>query len=244
MELLLLLAALSFLLGWLAVRERCWHLPAVLVVTPLLSAMMAGTLPDLLPLLAETAGWGTLLLTSLYNRRDQASLGKGLWLSLGGMTAMLLLLLALMPQEGYERPEWATHARNQVVETVNRGFTAFWNGGDGDGGSIWNLDFGVSAPASGGSINGQVDLTQAGPRRYSRQTVLQIIGGKQGRVYLRGGSSGVYTGSSWEPLHESEYGELPYAPETFPAQTAPDETLLETLTIKHVRGGGKNAYTP
>ena len=240
--LLLLLAALSFLLGWLAVRERCWHLPAVLVVTPLLSAMMAGTLPDLLPLLAETAGWGTLLLTSLYNRRDQASLGKGLWLSLGGMTAMLLLLLALMPQEGYERPEWATHARNQVVETVNRGFTAFWNGGDG--GSIWNLDFGVSAPANGGSIDGQVDLTQAGPRRYSRQTVLQIIGGKQGRVYLRGGSSGVYTGTSWEPLHESEYGELPYAPETFPAQTAPDEALSETLTIKHVRGGGKNAYTP
>lgn len=241
-SLLLLMAALAFALGWLTVRERCWHLSAVLVNLPLISALMAGALPDLLPLLAETAGWGTLLLTSLYSRRDRASLGKGLWMSLGGLSALLVLLLALLPQEGYYRPDWATSARDRVIETVNRGFSALWNGNGG--GTAWNLDFGISTPSgSSGELDGQVDLTEAGPRRYSRQTVLQVTGGT-GRTYLRGGAAGVYTGSGWEAIDESEYGELPYPADLFPALTAPDGTPAETLTIRHVRGRGKTAYMP
>ena len=239
--LLLVLAALAFLLGWLTVRERCWHLAAVLVTLPLVSALMDGVLPDLLPLLAATAGWGTLLLTSLYSRRDKASLGKALWMSLGGLTALLLLLLAMLPREGYYRPDWATNTRDHVIDTVNRGLAAFWNGGGG-GGTAWNLDFGIAVP-SGQEIDGLVDLTEAGPRRYSRQTVLRVTGGT-GRTYLRGGAAGVYTGSGWEAIDESQYGELAYAPDTFPALTAPDGTSVETMTIRHVGGRGKTAYMP
>ena len=162
--LLLLAFGLACVLGWLAVRERCWHLSAVLVTLPLLSALTEGVLPDLLPLLASAAGWGTLLLTSLYSRRDRASLGRALWMSLGGMTALLLLLLALLPREGYYRPDWATHTRDRVIETVNRGFSALWTGGGG--GAAWNLDFGIAAP-SRQEVDGLVDLTEAGPRSYS-----------------------------------------------------------------------------
>lgn len=240
--LLLLMAALAFVLGWLTVRERCWHLTAVLVTLPLVSALMNGVLPDLLPLLAATAGWGTLLLTGLYSRRDRASLGRGLWMSLGGVAALLLLLLALLPREGYYRPDWATNARDRIVETVNRGFSALWNGDGGGGGMVWDLDFGISRP-SNGELDGQVDLTEAGPRQYSRQTVLQVTGGT-GRTYLRGGAAGVYTGSGWEAVDESEYGELAYAPDTFPALTAPEGTPARTLTVRHVLDRGNSAYMP
>lgn len=239
--LLLLMAALALVLGWLVVRERCWHLAAVLVTLPLVSALMSGVLPDLLPLLAAAAGWGTLLLTSLYSRRDPASLGRGIWMSLGGISALLLLLLALLPREGYYRPDWATNARDQVIETVNRGFSALWSENSG-GGTAWNLDFGISAP-SNGELDGEVDLTEAGPRRYSRQTVLRVTGGA-GRTYLRGGAAGVYTGSGWKAVDESEYGEVAYAPDTFPALTVPDGTPAQTLTVRHVRGRGNNAYMP
>ena len=239
--LLPLVLAFAVILGWLTVRERCWHLSAVLVTLPLVSALMSGVLPDLLPLLAAAAGWGTLLLTSLYSRRDPASLGRGLWMSLGGISALLLLLLALLPREGYYRPDWATNARDQVIETVNRGFSALWNENSG-GGTAWNLDFGISSP-SNGELDGEVDLTEAGPRRYSRQTVLRVTGGA-GRTYLRGGAAGVYTGSGWKAVDESEYGEVAYAPDTFPALTVPDGTPAQTLTVRHVRGRGNNAYMP
>ena len=267
--LLLLAFTAAFVMGWLAVRERCWHLPAVLLTVPLLAAFLAGVLPDMLPLLAETAGWVTLLLTSLYNRQDTRSLGKAVWISLGGITALLLLLLAALPREGYTRPQWATNAQRKLIQAVTEGFSSLWDG-VGDGGGFWNLDFGIPT-SSGSEVDGQVDLTKAGLRRYTGSVVLEVTGGTPGRTYLRGGSSAVYTGSGWEALDAAEYENLRYLinhevggfmkgsyltpdgplavamspePAVFPAMTVPGKTLMESMTVRHRRTSGDTAYFP
>ena len=76
-ELLALLAGvLALLLGWLVVRARCWYLCAAVVILPLAPAILEGVLPDWTALLTGTAGWGALLLTALFDKRDALRLGR------------------------------------------------------------------------------------------------------------------------------------------------------------------------
>lgn len=250
--LLLLVFAGGCVLGWLAVRERCWHLTAVLAAAPLLAALLFGTLPDLMPLMAQVAGWGSLLLSSLYNRRDARSLGRGLWLSLGGMAAFLLLLLALMPQEGYTRPEWATNARDGLVDSLSELFAERPEWDDDGNWSFPSLDMAAGPTGPGSEVDGEVDLAAAGPRRYAGTTVMQITGGEPGRIYLRGGASGVYSGDGWTDFDDrfyagsmapAVYDILPDAA-LYPAWTAPAEAPVVSMTVRHMRGGGSAAYVP
>ena len=57
-------------------------------------------------------------------------------------------------------------------------------------------------PGSGGVQ--RENLLAAGPRRYSGMRVLSVTTDQRdgGRIYLRGGSLGTYTGDSWEMVEE------------------------------------------
>ncbi|MDE7242714.1 MAG: transglutaminase-like domain-containing protein [Oscillospiraceae bacterium] len=233
----------GILLGWLAVRERCWHLTMVLLTAPLLPAMMSGVLPALLPLLAQCAGWLTLLVTSLYNRQDRESLGKGVWMSLGGVSLLLFVLWAAMPQEGYTRPQWATNARDGIINTMTKCFDGFvWEGG-GTGGGNGNLDMAVETPGQE-EINGKIDLTQAGARRYSGDVVLTVLSHQTGRLYLRGGAAGLYTGRGWKvsTRNNMHYDPESILPAQIPAYTA--GLPKEMMAVRHVREAGNAAYYP
>lgn len=249
--LLLIVLLLGIVLGWMAVRERCWHLPAVILITPLLPAVVSGTLPDLLPLLAQCAGWLTLLVTSLYSRKEVQSLGKGVWIGLGGVSALLLLLYAALPQEGYTRPQWATNARDALLQTAVK-FTGgpVWenSGGNTVGG---NLDIAMGVPETD-DIDGQIDLTQAGARRYSGDVVLEVICSQTGRMYLRGGASNLYTGRGWKCVaSQTTYGGTylysgiaDNRTACFPAMTAPEGAETKQMHIRHIRDIGNIAYIP
>lgn len=214
---ILLEALLALALGWVAVRARCWYLAALLVITPTLPAILAGVLPEGAALLAATAGWLAMLLASFYSRRDPASLGRGLLVSLGGAGALLAVLAAALPMEGYTRPQWATNARAGLLSAIAEQVREL------EGTLDWEvpplveeylrLDGGGPSPEGEGtgavpfavSEEGTVDLLAAGPRRYTGRTVLEVEGEGTGRIYLRGGGAGVYTGSGWEALPETDW---------------------------------------
>lgn len=172
---------------------------------------MEGVLPEWTALLLSAAGWGTLLLTALFDKRDPAGLWRAQLASLAGMGVFLALLTAALPREGYLRPDWATNARDKLVSAAAGGFSGVLD---------WDLqardlilDIGqterpalrpvVSFGGSAGAAveNGRVDLRSAGPRAYSQRQIMTVETDQPdpaGTAFLFGGSSAFYTGESWE----------------------------------------------
>ncbi len=238
---------LALLLGWLVVRARCWYLPALAVWAPLLPACLRGTLPSWWALLAATAGWGTLLLTALFSPRDRDSLGRATLLSQGALAALLAVLTLALPMEGYDRPQWATDARDKMFEIMERGMDLFPAGNSGEKTPLsqWMDQLGFPSPG-GGEVSGQVDLRAVGPRRYTGRTVLTVSTSDAhpaGRVYLRGESAGVYTGTSWEAVDgEASLSGGP-ARQDAPTWTAWGQPIY-TMAVRHAGTGGTTAYYP
>ena len=251
MEFAFLLIALALLLGWVVVKARCWYLAALAVSVPVLPAILRGDLPDWASLLTAAAGWLSMLLTGLYDHRDRAGLAKAQLMSLTGVTVLLLLLTALLPQENYKRPQWATSIRTKIAHSLSGQLDAlldlrFAMDGylelDGVG-----LDIGIGVrPYFAVDTSGEVNLMAAGPRRYTGREVLEISAeaSQAGeRVYLSGGSAMDYTGFSWEGgVPYEPAGGQPY-PHQYPAMTAP-ELPEKTMTIRHITSSGGTAFYP
>ena len=254
---LFLLYALAILaLGWIVVRARVWWLAAALATLPLLPAIQSGTLPAWGWMLAGFAGWGSMLLTALFSRRDADSLARARFVSLGGMAALLLALVICLPIEGYTRPQWATNARTSLIRSVTRQLDRFFDLEAMEGGLLADLGLDLSIPGEGtGNGPGQwtgsgglesedggwaglrEDLLSAGPLRYTRRQIMTVRTDQPdsaGRIYLRGVSFDSYTGTSWEQSRElADFAEA----ERFPALTAP-ETAEYTMRIRNTAFSG------
>lgn len=258
--LFLLYALVILILGWIVVRARAWWLAAALVTLPLLPAIQSGVLPSWGAMLAGFAGWGSMLLTSLFGRKDAGSLGRARLFSLAGMAALVMALVMCLPMEGYVRPQWATDARAGLIRGVTRQMERFFDLEAMKGGLLADLGLDLSLPGeetesasapeggsglgetAGGGSNRREDLLAAGSRRYLRRRVLSVstdqTGG--GRLYLRDGSLGIYTGDSWEMVEKGGYpffsegaGAPEARPSLYPARTAADGTE-HTITIREI----------
>ena len=255
-------AMLALVMALIVIRTRAWYLAAMVSVMLVLSPILNGTLPMWGAMLASFSAWGAMLLTAFFSRKDPGSLGRAQLLSLTGMWAMILLLVMTLPMEGYLRPQWATDARSSLIRGVTAQMERLMDMDVEELGSGIFADLGLdlSIPGEGGSVEvsgpaGAVpgigtgpggtglrdreDLLAAGPRRYAGRTVMTVSSSQPGggRIYLRGGSLGVYTGDAWERL-EAETGA---APSLYPAQTA-EEGQRAVLTIRDISFQGTYYY--
>ena len=235
--LLYILAVLA--LGWAVVRVRAWWLAAALAVFPVLPAIQSGVLPSWGAMLAGFAGWGAMLLTGLFSRRDYGSLARARYVSLGGMAALILVLVMALPMEGYTRPQWATGARNSLLRGLNRQLERFFDAEELENNLLVQLGLDLrvdgagtdagpgqgigpgAAVAAGSGTGRREDLLNLGPRSYTGRMLLSV-GTDQpnpaGRIYLKGGSYGEYTGTSWESGAQAVFR---VRPEAFPLQAVP-----------------------
>ena len=254
-------AMLALVMALIVIRTRAWYLAAMVSVMLVLSPILNGTLPMWGAMLASFSAWGAMLLTAFFSRKDPGSLGRAQLLSLAGMWAMILLLVMTLPMEGYTRPQWATDARSSLIRGVtaqaerlmNMDLEALENGlfaelgldfsipGKGGSAAVSGPAAEISgASASGGTgLRDREDLLAAGPRRYAGRTVMTVSSSQPGggRIYLRGGSLGIYTGDAWERL-EAETGAVP---SLYPAQTA-EEGQRAVLTIRDISFQGTYYY--
>ena len=200
---LLVLAALlplSLLLGLTIQRFRSFWLTFWVTFPFPLAPICISVTPAWLPLCALLLVWCTMGLASLVGRQDRKGAAR---LTLAVLPAGALLLAGLtaaMPQESYQRPQWADDALDRFNNwAVHLDIALFQGNGPfglfGSGGGLANAD-------------GEVDLSHAGPLGFSGRTVLEVETDLRGRIYLRGFSSAVYDGGSWGPLEEEVYGQL------------------------------------
>lgn len=254
----LLCGAAAWIFGWTAVRMRAWHTAALLAILPVLPAIAGGTLPSWGALLACFTGWGAVLLTSLYGRKDSGSLGRALLLSQGGMLALVLALVLALPMEGYRRPQWATDARTDLIRGANRQLSRFFGMDALEDSFLADLGLDLSVPEEDGGVSehelpefvpveeaaARENLAAVGPRRYRNRAVLAVRSTQQGggRAYLRGAAFAVYTGGSWEAV--ASQGDVPAAaqPSRFPGQTAPEGAPEYDMTIRDLAFKGLRYY--
>ena len=87
----------------------------------------------------------------------------------------LFLLVFLGPPEGYSPPGWTVSARQGLYRAGDRVV------------SLLGQDPALSPPGGRGSV----DLTSAGPRRFTGRTVLPVDTGVRERLDLRGDAAAV-----------------------------------------------------
>ena len=256
--LFLLYALVILTLGWVVVRVRVWWLAAALVVLPVVPAIGAGVLPSWAAMLSGFAGWGSMLLTDLFNKKDKGSLARARLLSLTGMAALILILVIALPREGYLRPQWATDARNNMIRSVNRQLSRFFSQDELENNllSQLGLDLTIEGETLGGApgygwgsgttevsgtgMDRKEDLLHVGPRHYAERLLLRVDTDQPnpaGRMYLRGASYSTYTGTSWE----SGSGTEEIHPEYFPPLTAPN-TPSYTMRVRDAGFSGTWYY--
>ena len=192
---------LAGLLGLSAVRLRSAWL--TLAFTLPFAAVPVAILitPAWPPLAALLCVWCAMALSALAGRWDPAGGARLTLLALPAAAVLLLVLTAALPREDYQRPAWADRANVSLTSWVTRITDRFLF--DRSGGALAAADAGV-------------DLSSAGPLRYSGRTVLRVETPLRGRIYLRGFSAGVYQDSQWSPLSDADYELLDWESDPLP----------------------------
>ena len=192
-------AVLGLPLALLVVRGRRF-LPVLILTLPFVALPLCiSVTPAWGPLLMLLLAWCVLGLTALPRRQDPRGATR-LTLAVLPLTALVLVGLTwAMPQSSYQRPQWADHALDSLNNWVTHLDIQLFDGrgpfGFGSGGSFTDAD-------------GKVDLSDAGPLRFSGRTVLEVDTDLRGRIYLRGFSGAQYDGTGWLPLEDSDYSAM------------------------------------
>ena len=183
----LVLAIWALLLGELTARRRCWWATMLLTLPPLLPALLSGVTPAPAAMVILPAVWITLLLQSAVRRT--AAAGRQLWLVLPAALAAVAAVTVLMPAGRYVQPAWTAGARGVVLGLAR---------------DLWDTAAGEE-PAGEEPAGEEVDLSAAGPLRYTGRIMLRVESDLSGHFLLRGGAFGVYTGESWENDGGADY---------------------------------------
>lgn len=197
----LLLALVAVVLGcylaWGLVGLRTFWSGALVTALFLLPSLQITLLPHWAPLLALLVFYGAGLLTRIAGKGDRRGRTRLLYVALPLTLALLLAVRAAVPQENYRRSDWIEARRIQLTDWA----TALAEGGP------FTLPWGTSF-GRGSGTSSAVNLAAAGPLQYTGRTVLRVTGDYTGRLYLRGCSSGDYTGTGWVPIPDETYEEL------------------------------------
>ena len=242
--LIMALALLSVPIGWAVIRGRSGGLAIFLTVPWILPALFLDLYPNWAAFLAMATGWGVLLISGRAGLGDDVSGARMTLVSLPAVAAMLVLLTIALPREDYERPAWADAARERLEATASE-----WSAGSS---SI----VGQALSVFSGGDQVSVSLENAGPRSFENRVVLEVESDYEGRLYLRGTSSAVYTGTAWEPLSDTLYASIGltddatkdplngYEPLNFPAMTASEDMEYYEMRITYPASLSGWMYTP
>lgn len=237
--LILALALLALVLGWVVVRARRWWMAALITLPPLLPGLLADLYPNWPAFLALCACWCAMLISSLCRWAAPSARGRLTLAALGASALALAAITLIFPREGYTRPPWALKAQEDLANLANR--AADWLPRWENGPFHTTITFVGSAE--------EADLAQAGPLNYSGRTVLRVTSDYEGRLYLRGSSLAIYEDGVWKALPEGTYEEYSTTdsprlfPLYFPALAA-GERQVYTAMVDNVGAVGTCVYAP
>ncbi|MBC8535341.1 transglutaminase-like domain-containing protein [Feifania hominis] len=221
----LLAVGFALLLGWTILCRRSTLLTALAALPPLIPALLAESFPAWGAVMALTASLLVLALGSLVRHSSAADRSRFTAVSLPTVALLLFFLTAALPEDSYRFPRWAAQAQNTLINLGSKLTRTVLTAGSDE-----------RVPLSGG------------PLRYTGRTLLHVTADQPGSLYLRGYSSAVYTGVSWEPLDESAYQHLTSLsglenPFYFPALVNLQKDF-HTITVENLGAPNGCVYIP
>lgn len=213
-------------LGWAVVRIRSFWLTFALTLPWLMPAFLAEIPMDWPALMAVCAGWASMLLSGLSARSNPAGGARVTLLALPACLAVILCVYLVFPREGYVQPAWAVETRDELLALD-------WFSSDDEPDS--SQPSGPGGGSESSTLETEVDLSAAGPRRYTYQAVLEVDSDHPGPMYLRGAVYTSYFNSTWTG---------PEARELDAALRTDGESGLATAVIRYVGGRGRQLFLP
>ena len=217
----------ALILGWAVVRIRSFWLTFALTLPWLMPAFLAEIPMDWPALMVVCACWAVLLLSSLSARENPAGGARVTLLALPVCLAAVLCVYLVFPREGYVQPAWAVDARDELLALD------WFSSGDQEENP---LSSGAGSGSELLSADTQVDLSTAGPRRYTYQAVLEVESTLSGPMYLRGMIYTSYDGSTWAGPDA--------APLTYASGSGRQQDGLAVATIRYLTGPQRQVYLP
>lgn len=191
-------AFLTCMTAWTVLRRQT-AVPALLFsVLPLILCVVVVDTPPSNWCLLTLLGAACLLLLTQNTRRRSG--GDGAFLTLGLLLPVAALIVGIclaVPQRTYTRSADADQMQQSLADWFVRTFPFEF---DGEG----NLHLSVGGSSDPNAIN----LSVTGPRQKTGRPALEVLAQSSGIVYLRGAAYGTYTGTRWESLPASDFGDL------------------------------------
>ncbi|WP_040196716.1 transglutaminaseTgpA domain-containing protein [Candidatus Soleaferrea massiliensis] len=212
------------LLAWAVLKAKSILL-TLLPTLPVLGVSIAlNGVPGMLETVLILGFWITVLMLGRAGRRSSEGTAKIGMLALPASLLFVLIMALLLPSDSYSPNAQVMNLRNRLT---------------GAGTNGWQMN----SP-------GFVDLAGQSEWNPTGKPVLRVKTDGPNRIYLRGGSGEVYTGTSWEPLPETIYEQLDldfqpllYAELSLDAYR--DQTLdKSSITVRNVGADQLVAYTP
>ncbi|HIT31788.1 MAG TPA: transglutaminase domain-containing protein [Candidatus Enterenecus stercoripullorum] len=186
------LAALYALpLGWAVTRLRSFWLTFALTLPWLMPAFLAEVAMDWPALMVVCACWAAMLLSGLSARANPSGGARVILLALPACMAVIAGVYLIFPRDGYVQPVWAVNTRDELLALD------WFSSGDGPGAAAPSTPPSMEGGSGISDSEGEVDLSAAGPRRYTGQTVLLAESSYSGPVYLKGSAYALYANNTW-----------------------------------------------
>lgn len=205
---LFVLAFVAMVLCWGVIRKQSAAIVIAVTLPFPLSALVFNIVPSFPSLLMLLTCWASLLFIHImggskqvftkkrraYRAKSPAAAAKSGLHLLPALILSFLLILSVFPMQSYQYSGKAMELRNRIMNTTT---------------NLSLLDNGSTLAGS----SDRVSLRGADSIRFTGKTMLQVqtldADDKNPFVgYLKGFTGGVYTGTSWEPISDSDYAQV------------------------------------
>ena len=197
---------LSLFLGWTIARSHSGFLSCLATIPLFIISISLTSRPNKLLVFLIILYWILVLMPSVVKSMD-SRLGIRVMLAVLPLAVLLMLAIAaIFPESNYTRAQWPDDLYLSIQTRIEDAF---------------NIE--PPTPSAAPEISGaadnllsedmdKVDLSNAGPRRYTGNTILRITTDTPGPMYLRGYSMSHYLNNTWinnSPLNYDDIAPLP-----------------------------------
>jgi transglutaminase-like putative cysteine protease len=189
--------------SWAVIRRKSFWLTFFATFPFLLASLIFTISPHFFAVLMLGACWTCLLFTRLsagrktdfsknrntYSIKSNRTASRSGLLMIPAILLCFALILAVFPQQSYQRSEQADRLKSTLTDTITQ--SPLLGGSNVLAGSVSHVD-----------LSGKDEI------RFTGKTMLKIKSDKRYPLYLKDFVGSVYTGSSWEQLADSEYTDI------------------------------------
>lgn len=195
---------LSLVTAWTVRGQNTLWLAAVCALLPLvLCLVILQSVPAVWAVLLLVGALTLLILTQQLRVRSEKAGGRLAAFFALPLAALMLLLYAFFPQEGYTRSEWSDALAPKISGVADKLTVFRVNEATGQVQFVSPVAPSTLGSRAWDSSVTKANLNRVGPQRLSGRSVMQIYAESAQTYYLRASALGIYEDNTWRAVRDS-----------------------------------------